>query len=118
MPLDEDVSQTDTDIAPRDLPDNAGDPEQVARRKTEAGRRDRRLRDTLGGILSIQDGREWIWSLLADCNVFEMSFVIGSPDMTAFNEGKRAVGNKLLNEITNNFADLYVKMAREQRPNG
>jgi hypothetical protein len=115
VPLDEDVPQTDTDIAPRDLPDNAGDPEQVARRKTEAGRRDRRLRDTLGGILSIPDGREWILALLADCNVFEMSFVIGSPDMTAFNEGKRAVGNKLLTEITETFPDLYIKMMRERR---
>lgn len=106
------------DVSPLDLPDNAADPESVARRKTEAGRRDKRLDATLQGIMSVQHGREWIWDLLGFCRVYHQSFVQGEPDSTAFNEGRRSVGNKLLADIVRIAPETYIAMMKEAKGNG
>ena len=103
------------DIAPHDLPDDAANPEAVARRKTEAGRRDKRLDATLEGILSLPQGREWIWDLLGFCRVYHQSFVQGEPDSTAFNEGRRSVGNKLLADIVRVSPTHYLAMMKEAK---
>ena len=102
-------------LSPEDLPDNAADKKSVARKKAESGRRDKRLQATLVGILSIKDGREWIWALLESCNVFSQSFVQGEPESTAFNEGKRSVGNRLLAEITSGAPEAFVQMMKESK---
>lgn len=103
------------DIAAHDLPDNAADPKAVAQRQTQAGRRDKRLDATLEGILSLPQGREWIWELLGFCRVYHQSFVQGEPDSTAFNEGRRSVGNKLLGDIVRVSPAHYLTMMKEAK---
>lgn len=108
-----DLEEPRDEIPADELPDNAADETQVVARKRAAGRRDQRLRNTLVGILSVRDGREWVWDLLERCNVYSQSFVQGEPDATAFNEGRRSVGNRLLAEIVRADPQAMITMMKE-----
>jgi hypothetical protein len=98
---------------PGDLPYDASDPVQVAEAKTAEGRREKRLKQTLVGILSVKDGREWIWELLSNTGMYQQSFVRGEPESTAFNEGKRSIGNLVLTQIVSADPQAFVTMMRE-----
>jgi len=65
-------------------------------------------------IMNQPRGRRWIYELIYDaCHTDRMSHVPGSSDDTAFNEGGRSVGLKILEDVrTSNFG-LYLKMMEE-----
>lgn len=91
---------------------NAGDSRQVKDGKIkEEIRRDDELND-LRSILSNKEGRRFVWGLLTQCGVFKVSYV-GNANDTIFNEGKRNIGLKLLQDVTTANPDLYLKMAKE-----
>ena len=56
-------------------------------------------------------GREFIWGLLGECGLFRTSWHPSA--LIHFNEGRRDVGLKVMNEITTRCPDAYLLMQRE-----
>lgn len=95
---------------------NAGDEAQVGKRKRkEDFERLQEVAD-LKAVLSIVEGRRFIWGLLGDpagkSGVFQSTFNTNALAM-AFNEGARSRGLKLLSEVADQFPDLYLLMQSE-----
>jgi hypothetical protein len=97
----------------QELPYDASDPEQIAEKQRTADRRELEVRGFLKEVLASADGRAWIWSLLADAGVFKNSFIRGEPDVTAFNEGRRNFGLKVMTQVMNAEPKAFVTMIHE-----
>lgn len=72
----------------------------------------------LGDVLDLmkrKEGRRLVWRMLGRARVFQQSWVEGSFDGTAFNEGLRSFGLWLYAEIIEAAPDLVVKMEKEAR---
>lgn len=93
------VYETDTERGRREL-------EAASRRK-----RERELGD-MRKLLSIPEGRRFLWRLLSDAKVFAASYA-GEAPSTFFNEGKRDIGIKVLQEILAAKPDAFSQMQRE-----
>lgn len=70
--------------------------------------------DDMATILSDIRGRRFIWRYLQECGVFKTSFN-NSGSVTAFNEGMRNIGLKLLAEIMEADSEAYTLMASESK---
>ena len=83
-------------------------------RKAEKASRlaDRARQEVIVNLMSTTFGRAWLWDILTSCHVFGQTF---SPDplMTAFSEGRRAVGLALLADVMSACPDQYITAARE-----
>ena len=83
-------------------------------RKAEKASRlaDRARQEVIVNLMSTTFGRAWLWDILTSCHVFGQTF---SPDplMTAFAEGRRAVGLALLADVMSACPDQYITAARE-----
>lgn len=101
-------------FAPEQEDFDASNPEQVKKAKVAAETRDALSREFLTEALSKPAGRNWFWSLLSACHVFETSFQQGDPMSTAFREGERNVGLRMIAEITNASPDSLVQMMKEK----
>lgn len=75
-------------------------------------KREKELND-LNNVLSSASGRRFIWRLLAQCGIFRRTWVQGEPDTTAFNEGLRDIGLKLLEDIEIARPGSYAQMHNE-----
>ncbi|OHD24864.1 MAG: hypothetical protein A2Y38_16135 [Spirochaetes bacterium GWB1_59_5] len=75
-------------------------------------RREERFKD-LQSVMSTMEGRRFIWRQLGETGVFRTSFVAGAADTTAFNEGSRNYGLRLLSEIMSELPDHYLIMQKE-----
>lgn len=64
-----------------------------------------------------ENGRRWIWNLLNECNVFSQTvhFGEGGHAMTAFAEGKRSLGLRILDDIVKLTPNEYLKMTVENK---
>ena len=69
-------------------------------------------REDLACVWGTESGRHVLWSILAQANVFGLSYT-GEAMSTMFNEGKRNVGNELLAQIQGVNVDLFLLMQRE-----
>lgn len=95
---------------------NAADEEQVKKAESKLKRvRERELAD-IHQILQSQYGRRFYWRYLTECKVFETSFS-HSGSITAFNEGVRNVGLKLLTDLNEASPDSYLTMLKESKEN-
>lgn len=104
----------DANSHPRDeVSYDAADPVQVRQRQLSAKRREKADRDVLTSLMSSPDGRAWIWSYLSDCHCFALSFD-RDPYQTAFNEGERNAGQKLLAQINRTCPDLLIQAQKER----
>lgn len=95
-------------------PYDASDERQIKDKADKQAIRERQTRQVIADLLSTPAGRNWMWSVLSDCNVFSQTFVPQEADTTAFNEGIRSVGNKLIAQIMQTDPTLYVTMMTEQ----
>lgn len=97
----------------RALVGNAADPEQVkeAEQKEKRGR-DLEL-DDMATILSMPQGRRFIWRYLEACGVFRTSFT--GDNATFYNEGQRNVGLRLLADVNEAAPESYALMLQESR---
>jgi hypothetical protein len=68
----------------------------------------------LNAIMATEDGRAWMWDHLAGCSVFHSTYTQDSHD-TAFNEGRRSIGLRLIADIQEHAFKLYQKMEIEAR---
>lgn len=91
----------------------AGDAEIV--KVAKVSRKLERQRETLDlqAILDKPGGRKFMWRLLQECGVYRTSFTGNSA--TFYNEGKRAVGLFVLNEIMEASPEAYLLMQKENR---
>ncbi len=94
---------------------NAGDERQVNLRRRQAGRKEKQKGDFLARVLSEKEGRAWLWSLLEFTGPMRSSFA-GDPYQTAFNEGQRNVGLKIMSDIMKAAPEQYAVMAEEANP--
>lgn len=73
---------------------------------------DRNKQDMLA-VLSTPEGRRFVWSILASAGVYQRAFA-GDPCLTAFNEGSREVGIRLLERVEADARGSYLIMQQEQ----
>jgi hypothetical protein len=93
---------------------NAGDAQHVAKRQKSQKTRDLQKASALKGIMSIPEGRMWMWDLIGRCGVYHSSY---SPDALAmaFHEGHRNIGLHLTAEINRLSPELYARMVNENQ---
>ena|SRR5690348_16905418 len=102
------------DVHPREVQSfDANDPEQVRKRQSKANRREKANRDVLANLLSTPDGRAWVWGWLESTHVFAVSFD-PDPYVSAFREGERNVGLRLISQVTTVAPEAYIQMMRER----
>lgn len=92
---------------------NAGDPDQVKEAARKVRTREDRYEDALKGLMSLPEGRLVLGTILERAGVYTQSFVDHNEGRTAFNEGRRAIGNQLLGEVINASEEHYLVMVRE-----
>lgn len=63
--------------------------------------------------MSTPQGRRVMWRLLSDAGIFSASFVPRDASQTAFNEGRRSYGTKLLVVIMQHCNKQYLQMVDE-----
>ena len=66
----------------------------------------------LRSVMGEPAGRRFMWGLLGDCGLYAASFN-NSGSITAFNEGKRDIGLRLLARITQDCPEQYLAMQAE-----
>jgi hypothetical protein len=65
-------------------------------------------------ICASPQGRRFIWDVIVNMGgVYGSSFVAGSIDITAYNEGRRAIGLKILARLNEADKSLLQKMTLE-----
>jgi len=94
-------------------PFDAFDPVQVNKARQKAARANRARQEVVAGLMSTKAGRLWIFDTLVGCHIFTPSFVQGDPGASAFRDGERNVGLKLMADIMASAPDLWVKMNKE-----
>lgn len=87
---------------------DSSDPEQVKNAQKDRDDRDR----DIDYILASERGRRWVYELVFDkCHMHRLSHVPRDTHSTAFNEGSRAVGEAVLEEIrAHSFAKFMTMM--------
>jgi hypothetical protein len=93
---------------------NAANEKQVQRMaRREKSSKEIRL-DDLRIVMGTPAGRRFVWRLLGEfCHVNEMSFSPANSTVTAFAEGERNVGNRLVSEIHELDMEFYLLMQKE-----
>lgn len=84
-----------------------------AKQRTKAAELEQARKTALRELLSTAHGRRFLWDELSFCAVFSATYVPNSFDRTAFNEGKRTVGNRLMADIVRWFPSSYLTMTTE-----
>lgn len=92
---------------------DAGDAEAVGRRAKAIAKEQARRAAGLRYVLADRRGRDWLWSLLEHCRIYETSFTGDSA--TFFNEGMRNVGLKVMTQIAAADPEALVTMMTENR---
>lgn len=88
--------------------------EKVNRRKTSQRISDERIRKTVvRALMSAPDGRRYVWLELSSSNVFAQTYCEGSFDRTAFSEGVRTSGLRLLADVQRFAIADFVRMLQE-----
>tara|TARA_R100000234_G_C4934866_1_gene150225 strand:+ start:131 stop:439 length:309 start_codon:yes stop_codon:yes gene_type:complete len=90
---------------------DASDEEQVRQARIE----EEDTEKDIDFIMSQPRGRRWVYRLLYEptlSHIENQSFVLGSSDATAFNEGARSVGTRVLDEVKRQ-PKLYMQMLEE-----
>ncbi len=96
------------------VPYNAGDAQHVAKAKSRQKTRGLQKKAAFRRFMSDAEGRMWIWDLLTLCGIFHSSFSVDAL-RTAFNEGRRDIGLRLLAEINQLSPEIYIKMVGENQ---
>ena len=84
------------------------DEEQEERPKDDA------LDDAVRWLMAALNGRRVAWWLLEMGGVYRSSFTIDS-HVTAFNEGRRDIGLRLMAKLMDVDPDAYARMVNEHR---
>lgn len=61
-------------------------------------------------------GRRFVWDEINAGKVFSQTFILGSPDGTAFQEGQRSSALRLLADVVAYAPNAYILMTKENSP--
>lgn len=89
--------------------DDGKDKSLAEKRKLQREQDDQDLRV----VMSTPGGRRFVRRVLALCGTYRLSFAGEQTHSTAFNEGKRSIGNQLLAEVEAVSPDGFIDMLRE-----
>lgn len=93
---------------------DTSDPKQIYEVKKQAKASAKRTAAMVGAIMDLQQGREWMFSLLSFCGVFTNPFAT-DPHRTAFLCGQMNVGQRVLAELQEHTARQYLTMIEENK---
>lgn len=96
---------------------DASDPKAVELQKIAAGRRKQLDQNVVKSLMNTVEGRSWVWRLLESCHIYHSSLDINNPQVTAFNEGERNVGLRVMAMVVGE-SELYMQMMKESKENG
>lgn len=91
---------------------DASSRKDVRRAEKLAKQADRQRAEVVTGIMSVTNGRGWMYEFLANCHIYANPFT-ADPLRTAFACGEMNVGQKLLADIMLYCPDSYIIMIRE-----
>jgi hypothetical protein len=97
---------------------SAVEPGQQAARAEKLERDKRDARDAIDELLWLMSdakGRRFVWRLLQGYGVYQLSYVQGDPAHTAFNEGRRNEGLKLMSQILQHCPARFSEMQKEAK---
>lgn len=92
---------------------NASDEGQVKAAAKAAKRKETRQEAALRGLMSKEEGRSWMFDLLAKCHIFQTSMNTNALQM-AFAEGERNIGLVLYADLTRLCPNEYLLMLTER----
>ncbi len=92
---------------------DTNDEAQVKERKTRAQLDQERDSAVLARVLDSAHGRHVIWGILEKAGFHRISFAGEQTHLTAFNEGRRSLGNELLAECLTARPQCYNVMREE-----
>ena len=92
--------------------DNAADRKSIRRKEKAAKLAEANRHATITNLMSTSFGREWVWDILTQCHCFSTTFN-GEALSSAFAEGERNVGLRLLSDILTACPDQYIQAQRE-----
>lgn len=95
---------------------DAGDEQQVNKRKRTAGRIRKEKESFLASVLAQKGGRAWLWEILEFTGTMRTSFS-QDPHETSFKEGQRNVGLKIMADIMKAAPEQYAVMTEEAKSN-
>lgn len=94
-------------------PYDASNADAVAQRKSKKGREAEEDKRVIQALMDQPEGRGFIWRQLSACHIFVSTFDMDSR-ITAFREGERNVGLRLLTMLMQHTPKQYLQMTEEQ----
>lgn len=98
-------------------PDAYDSPEQIkesADKETAETLRQRRLRSVEFAILETSMGREWLWGVLSDLKLFEVTIAVsGSPFEQGLWAGQSLAGQRLMRRFASAHPQNFAMMLAE-----
>ena len=91
---------------------NAGDRRNVRQAEKSAKLVETQNREVITGLMSVTNGRAWMWDWLTKLHIFQSPFHPDSGIMS-FQCGEQNIGLQLLKDIMLYSPDQYILMARE-----
>lgn len=100
-------------------PFDASDPIAVNRARKKAGRKKKNNLEFVEAMMSVPQGRKWLYNFMESCAVFGNPLVHGvdghvDPLATHFRLGEQNAGKRVLSDLQN-FPDYYAAMMRESK---
>jgi hypothetical protein len=96
------------------ITEDIGDSEFVEKRKTNSRLAQKSRSDLMAAIVSMPEGRKWIWELLTELGVFSNPFSADGLVM-AFKCGEQNVGQRIFADVLEASPDAYLTMVKESR---
>lgn len=94
---------------------DASDEAKVNNRKRQLANEKIGDDEFIRNALKTRIGRNFFWRWLELCHIFEMSWIPGQMDSTAFREGERSIGNRILADLTRISPGDYIEMMKEHQ---
>lgn len=92
---------------------NADDRSSVNNARKRAARKETERMEVVRGIMSVREGRAWMYDYLSRCGTFTSPFIPGQREQTDFNCGKQHVGHLIQEDIMKASPQQYWKMITE-----
>lgn len=89
--------------------------ENTKQKESDEKRKKRRIRELadIKKVLSIPEGRRFIWRMWGECGTFKASFTPKDTNHTMFREGQRDIGLALLEDVNIAAPLAYAQMKQE-----
>lgn len=97
------------------VPYDAGDEKMVRAARLRAKRADEERLEMVKAVMSLPQGRKWMWAILGHCGVLQTPFATNALVM-AFTSGKMDVGHFIIRDVMEVAPEMYLQMAAEAKP--